>query len=363
MGIFEHVEFSNHEQVIVCSNADSGLKSIIAIHDTTLGPAAGGCRLYPYPDTDSAMTDVLRLSKAMTYKNALAGLPLGGGKSVIICDPSQKTPALLAAFARFVRGLGGTYWTAEDINIGPADAEILAGYSQYVFGLTHGGVGSGDPSPFTAGGCLEGMRAALQHVFGTDTLTGRHFAIQGVGNVGYALAKLIAAGGGKLTVADPSPARIARVQRDFGVRVVPVEDIYSVKCDVFAPCAMGGTINSHTIPHLDTKIVCGVANNQLGAPRDGADLLARNITYAPDYVVNAGGMHNASADIFGRYDVDDIWRRIRGIRDITSRLLDEAAREERPTSEIADALAREIIARGQERKRAKSGTRIETPSI
>ena len=343
-GIFEHVEYTGHEQVLACSDAASGLRAIIAVHDTRLGPAAGGCRLYPYPDSAAALTDVLRLSAAMTWKNALAGLPLGGGKSVILCDPARKTPALLAAFARQVDALGGRYWTAEDINIGPVDVEVLAQHCRFVFGRTHGGAASGDPSAFTAGGCLEGMRAALEHVFGSDSLRGRHVALQGVGNVGIELARLVAEGGGRLTVADINPANAQRARERYGAAIVSPEAIDAVPCDGVAPCAMGATLNAGSVARLSARIVCGVANNQLATPPDGAALRERGIVYAPDYVVNAGGMHNASADIFGRYDVADVWRRIRGIRATTLRILRQAEEEKRPTSEVAESMAREIVA-------------------
>ena len=321
-GIFEHVEYTGHEQVLACSDAASGLRAIIAVHDTRLGPAAGGCRLYPYPDSAAALTDVLRLSAAMTWKNALAGLPLGGGKSVILCDPARKTPALLAAFARQVDALGGRYWTAEDINIGPVDVEVLAQHCRFVFG----------------------MRAALEHVFGSDSLRGRHVALQGVGNVGIELARLVAEGGGRLTVADINPANAQRARERYGAAIVSPEAIDAVPCDVFAPCAMGATLNAGSVARLSARIVCGVANNQLATPPDGAALRERGIVYAPDYVVNAGGMHNASADIFGRYDVADVWRRIRGIRATTLRILRQAEEEKRPTSEVAESMAREIVA-------------------
>jgi leucine dehydrogenase len=349
MGVFGHTEFAGHERVVFCHDPDTGLRAIIAVHDRTLGPAAGGCRLFPYPDEAAALTDVLRLSKAMTYKNAIAGLPLGGGKSVILASPGQTTPALLAAFARCVTALGGHYWTAEDVNIGPADAELLADHCPYVFGLTHRGAGSGDPSPFTAGGCFEGMRAALEEVFGSDSFSGRRVALQGVGNVGYELARLIARAGGTLLVADPDAGRTERVAREFGAQVLAPQEIDAAPCDIFAPCALGGTLDERSVLRLRARIVCGVANNQLANPAIGAALRERGIVYAPDYVVNAGGMHNASADIFGRYDVEDVWRRIRTIRDITGRILRQAAHERRPTSEVADALAEATVAAGRAR--------------
>jgi leucine dehydrogenase len=343
MTVFEHREFAGHERLVYCSDESAGLRAIIAIHDRTLGPAVGGCRLYPYPHEEAALTDVLRLSKGMTYKNALAGLPFGGGKSVIIAEPSAKTPALLRAFAEAVNLLQGEYWTGEDVNIGTEDVEILARHTRYVMGRTSGEVRSGDPSPFTAAGCFAGMKAALQLAFGSDELTGRRVAIQGVGNVGFALARLVVEAGGALVVADVRSDLCERAQRILGASVASPDAIYDESCDVFAPCAMGGTLREEIVHRLRARIVCGVANNQLGTAEVGRLLLERGIVYAPDYVVNAGGMLNASADFFGRYDADDVWRRVHAIRHTTGKILETAARERRPPHEVANAMAQAII--------------------
>ena len=356
MTVFKHREFAGHERIVYCSDERSGLRAIIAIHDRTLGPAVGGCRLYPYPQDDAALTDVLRLSRGMTYKNALAGLPFGGGKSVIIADPGAKTPALFRAYAEAVDHLQGEYWTGEDINIGTADVEIIAHHTRYVMGRVGGEVHSGDPSPFTAAGCFAGMKAALQHVFGTDELSGRCIAIQGLGNVGFALAKLVAEAGGALVVADMHSNLSERVGRLFGASIVSPDAIYDEPCDVFSPCAMGGVLGPEVGGRLRARIVCGAANNQLANPEVGRLLVERGIVYAPDYVVNAGGMLNASGDFFGRYDADDVWRRVLAIRDTTARVLETAARERRPPHEVADAIAQAII---EERRRSKSRERYE----
>lgn len=351
MPVFDHREFAGHEQVIHLSDHATGLRAIIALHDRTLGPAVGGCRIYPYADEDDALADVLRLSKGMTYKNALAGLPFGGGKSVIVADPSAKSPELLAAFAKAVNALGGQYWTGEDVNFGAGDVEVLAGFTPYVLGRTSGEHKSGDPSPFTAGGCFAGMKAAFAHAFGSSALAGRRVAVQGVGNVGFALARRVAEEGGSLVVADVRPDLAERASAELEASVVPPEAIYDQECDVFAPCAMGGTISVDTVPRLRSRIICGAANNQLASPAIGALLLERGIVYAPDYVVNAGGILNASADFFGRYDPDDAWRKVDAIGDTVSRILQRSAAEHRPTHAIADEMAEAILADARQASR------------
>lgn len=343
MPIFEHPEFAGHDQVVHISHRNSGLRAIVAIHDRTLGPAIGGCRLYPYSTEADALTDVLRLSKGMTYKNALGGLPFGGGKSVIIADPSDKTPAKLRAFAEVLNGFHGQYWTGEDINIGTEDVETLAEHSRYVIGRTRGSVSSGDPSPFTAGTCFAGMKAALLHVFGSPNLSGRRVAIQGVGNVGLALARLVTEAGGSLVVADVRPESAERARQAFGADLVSSENIYEQDCDVFAPCAMGGTINEQTVPQLRAPIICGVANNQLSHPSVGRLLLDCGIAYAPDYVVNVGGMLNASGEVFGRYDAKEVWHAVSAVGDTVGKILDLAAKQARPPHEVADSMAQAII--------------------
>jgi leucine dehydrogenase len=346
--LFDHPEYDHHEQVLFCRNRNADLFAIIAIHDTTLGPAAGGCRMWQYPSETEALNDVLRLSRAMSYKNALAGLPLGGGKSVIIGDPARdKNEKLLTAFARFVQGLAGQYWTAEDIGIGISDVEVLARESDYVFGLAESGVQTGDPSPFTARGCFQGIRAAVRHRFGRDALDGLKAAVQGVGNVGYCLCRNLREAGVDLVVSDVSPAAADRAVSEFGAVSVAPEEIYDQSVDIFCPCAMGGAISDDSIGRLQAGIVAGVANNQLAEPRHGRELYQRGILYAPDYVVNAGGMLNASGDIFGRYDVETVNRNIDRLYDTAREIFRQSEKEKRPTSEVADDLARGRIAAGK----------------
>jgi leucine dehydrogenase len=340
---FESPEFDHHENVVFCSDAGSGLRAIIAIHDTTLGPAAGGCRMWPYASTAAALTDVLRLSRAMTYKNSLAGLPLGGGKSVIIGDArTHKTPQLLAAFARHVERLGGRYWTAEDVGIGTRDVEEgFAQGTRYIFGLTRH---TGDPAPFTARGGFEGMRAAVEQRLGRASLAGVRVAVQGVGNVGTELCRLLHEAGAALVVCDVNAASVQRAVEAFGATAVAPEAIYDADVDVFAPCALGGVINDDTIPRLRATVVSGVANNQLAGPQHGRELQRRGVLYAPDFLVNAGGMHNASGDILGRYDRPEAMRRVVRIYDVARECFARAAQTGALPEQVAEELARQRIA-------------------
>ena len=346
MQIFEEIARKSHEQVIFCHDEASGLRAIIAIHDTTLGPALGGTRMYPYKSDEEALVDVLRLSRGMTYKSAAAGLNLGGGKAVIIGDPKkQKSEQLFRAYGRFVQGLAGRYITAEDVGTTVRDMEWVRHETDSVTGISRALGGSGDPSPMTALGVYEGMKAAQHFRTGDSALAGLRVSVQGVGAVGRHLVDFLVHDGAKVVVCDVDADNLASVTDKYAeVEVVAPAGIYDVPVDIYAPCAMGATLNAGSVARLSARIVCGVANNQLATPPDGAALRERGIVYAPDYVVNAGGMHNASADIFGRYDVADVWRRIRGIRATTLRILRQAEEEKRPTSEVAESMAREIVA-------------------
>lgn len=339
--IFSHVEF-DHESLHFCHDPKTGLRAIIAIHSSTLGPAAGGCRMYPYASEEDAVTDVLRLSRGMTYKSALAGLELGGGKSVIIGNPrTDKSPELMEAFGRFIDQLGGRYYAAEDSGTSTADIEAMGRSTRYVFGRSGGG--SGDPSAFTAEGVFVGMKACAEAAFGSDDLSGKTVAIQGVGNVGAHLARFVRAAGAELKIADINPEAAAEVASEVGAEVIELREILETKCDILAPCAIGAILNEVSIPKIQAEVVCGAANNQLAVSEDGERLRERGILYGPDFVVNAGGILNAAGDIFGDYDVEDVHRRIAGIREV---MLDIAARskaEGRPTNQIADAMAREKI--------------------
>ncbi len=340
--MFEHESYAGHEQVIFREDRRLGLRAVIAIHDTTLGPAAGGCRMWPYPNAHAAARDALRLSEAMTWKNALAGLPLGGGKAVLLGEARQAKADLFRRFGEFVQELGGRYWTAEDVGVGFEAVGEIAARCDYVFGRK-----SGDPSPYTALGGRIGIEASLAHRRESDELAGIHVAIQGLGNVGSHLCTLLHEAGAELTVTDVVPDAVAKVVASTGATAVEPDEIFDVEADVFAPCALGGVLNDDTIPRLRVSIVAGLANNQLGGPQHAAMLAERGILYAPDYVVNAGGMLAVSAEIFG----DEIRSesalrdRVRGIRGRLEAIFARADAEGAAPAAVADRMARELVGR------------------
>ncbi|GIW71062.1 MAG: leucine dehydrogenase [Planctomycetota bacterium] len=302
MLIFEQMERRNHEQVVFCNEESSGLRAIIAIHDTTLGPALGGVRMYPYASEEDALIDVLRLSKGMTYKASVAGLNLGGGKAVIIGDPKKdKSEALMRAFGRFVETLGGRYITAEDVGTDVRDMEYVLAETRHVVGVSVAHGGSGDPSPVTAYGVWRGIQACVAAALERTSLEGLHVAVQGLGKVGYWLAKHLVDNGARVTGCDLDQERAAQVQSELGIELVPPESIFDVPCDVFSPCAMGGVINDDSLERLQCKIIAGAANNQIAEERHGRALEERGILYAPDFVINAGGLINVYCEIDG-YD-------------------------------------------------------------
>ncbi|OED48742.1 amino acid dehydrogenase [Rhodobacteraceae bacterium (ex Bugula neritina AB1)] len=292
------VASSSHEEIYRVEETSVGLLGFIAIHSTRLGPAAGGLRMRPYTSEDEALTDVMRLSEGMTYKNAAAGLPLGGGKAVIIGDPAKdKSPELLRAFARAIEGLEGRYITAEDMGMSPADMAVLAEETRFAAGLADGAFASGDPSPITARGIFNAIRTARAHKHGSRDLDGVTVAVQGLGHVGWHLCKFLTKAGAKLIVTDIDETRVKMAIAEFGTKAVPLADIYSTEADVFAPCAIGGILNAQTIPQLKTEIVAGGANNQLATAADAATLHDRGILYAPDFVANGGGIINVASEI------------------------------------------------------------------
>ncbi|GMQ94487.1 MAG: branched-chain amino acid dehydrogenase [Acidimicrobiia bacterium] len=304
MGVFETIGTETHESVHFGIDHQSGLRAIVAIHSTVLGPSLGGTRFYPYPDEQAALVDVLRLSKGMTYKAAAAGLAQGGGKAVIIGDPEQlASEDLFRAYGRFVDGLSGRYVTAEDVGTTVANMEIVATRTSFVSGLAIENGGSGDPSPATARGVVASIRAASDHLWGTNDLHGRRVAIKGVGKVGYALAEMLADDGAELVVADVNDNATDMAAREFGAKVVAVDEIHKANCDVYAPCALGADLSETTIPHLACAAVVGSANNQLAEARDADRLAERGILYAPDFVVNAGGIINIAAET-GGYSIE-----------------------------------------------------------
>lgn len=338
---FDHPEFHNHEQVLFCSDKASGLKAIIAVHNTKLGPAIGGCRMWPYDNADEALTDALRLSKGMTYKNALTGLPNGGGKSVIIADShTQKTPALLSAFANHVKCLADRYITAEDVGITSADADLMASIAPNVGGTSNTGLG--DPSPYTALGVYHGIKAAAKRTYGSADLKGLHISVQGLGNVGFRLSQHLHSEGAILTVSDVYEPNLKRAVEAFDAKTVSPYVAHSVECDIFAPCALGAGLNADTIPEIKAAIVAGAANNQLATAQDGERLNAANILYAPDYVINAGGVIAVAEPDSDQAEANATKRTI-AIGDTLTRIFERAAKEERPTGTIADEMAEEIF--------------------
>jgi leucine dehydrogenase len=313
MGVFEHIDGGGFEQIVYCSDDDSGLRAIIAIHSTALGPALGGTRFYPYPSEEEALADVLRLARGMTLKAAAAGLDLGGGKAVIIGDPRRdKTEELLRAYGRFVETLGGRYITAEDVGTAIEDMDVVRRESRWVTGCSHTYGGSGDPSPVTAYGVMQGMRACLLEVFGNGSLEGRTVSLMGVGKVGYALCGYLVNEGAQVTIADVDVDNLARAVSDYGVETAPLEKIHTLEADVFAPCALGGAINDDSISELGCAIVAGSANNQLAREELGDKLRDLGVTYAPDFVINAGGLINIEDELRG-YDRERAVRRVEGI--------------------------------------------------
>ena len=346
MAIFNHSEFDNHEQVVFCSDAETGLKAIIAVHSTALGPAVGGCRLWQYESDEAAVNDVLRLSRGMTYKNAMAGLPLGGGKSVIIGDAkSIKSEALFRAFGRMVHRLSGSYYSAEDVNITTGDIMTVNKETPYVAGLEGK---SGNPAPFTALGTYRGIKAAALHKFGSDNLEGKTVAVQGLGSVGFYLCEHLHKEGAKLIVTDINQDAVQRAVSQFGATAVGLNEIYAVDADIYAPCALGATINDDTLPQLKVKVVAGCANNQLKEARHGEVLREKGILYAPDYVINAGGIINVASEMRPEgYSAAESTAKVMAIYDTLLNIFRRADAEGQSTSVIADLMAQEIIRRGK----------------
>ena len=343
MDILDYMQEQGHEQLVFCSEPSVGLRGFIAIHDTTLGPAVGGLRIWPHKTEDDAILDVLRLSKAMTYKSAAADLPLGGGKAVIIADPQKdKTEAMLRALARHVDTLAGRYITTTDVGTTSRDLEYIAMETEYVTGLPLSLGGSGDTSVLTGVGIFQGMKACAKAVWGSDSLEGRTVAMQGFGKVARYTAEHLLAEGATLVATDINEAALEKAQGMSATTVGP-DEIYDVACDIFSPCALGGVLNSRTIPRLKCKIVAGGANNQLASDEDGLALQRRGILYAPDYIINAGGIINVSCEMNGAYSAERAREMTERIYETTERVLRIASRDEIPTAQAADRLAEERI--------------------
>lgn len=345
MTAFDHPEFDHHEAIHFFDKPGVGLRAIIAVHSTALGPAAGGCRRWRYASNADALTDVLRLSRGMTYKNAIAGLPFGGGKSVILADDkTPKSPQLFRAFGELIDSLGGRYITAEDVGISVEDMRAVREETSYVSGLPQSGDSAGgDPSPLTALGVFLGIEAACKRRLGSDSLDGVSVAVQGVGHVGFHLCRLLADAGAKLYVADVNRTNLKRVTDAMPVTVVATTKILFADVDVLAPCALGNVLNAQTIPRVKAKVIAGAANNQLSAEIDGERLLECGILYAPDYVINAGGVISVAHEYLGQSSESEVRGEIDRIPERLNEIFSEAESSKRPTNMIADELARRIV--------------------
>jgi len=348
MTVFNHPEFDQHEAVHQAFDAKTGLATIIAIHSTALGPAAGGCRRWEYADSADALTDVLRLSRGMTYKTAIAGLPFGGGKAVILAHPdAPKTPELFAAYGRTVDSLGGRYITAEDVGMTVADMHEVARHTQHVSGLAQEGqAAGGDPSPWTALGVFHGIQAAVRARLQQDSLKGLRIAVQGVGNVGFNLCGLLHEAGATLLVADVNDANLKRVADAMPVTVVAPADILFSDVDVLAPCALGHLFDVDTIARLKAPVIAGGANNQLATEADGERLRERGILYAPDYVINGGGIISVSHEHRGGSTASEVRADVEKIPQRLDTIFARAESEGRATNDIANDMARALVAAG-----------------
>lgn len=345
MEIFKYMEKYDYEQLVFCQDEASGLKAIIAIHDTTLGPALGGARMWTYATEENAIEDALRLARGMTYKNAAAGLNLGGGKTVIIGDPfKDKNEEMFRALGRFIQGLNGRYITAEDVGTSVTDMDLIHEETNYVTGISPAFGSSGNPSPVTAYGVYRGMKAAAKEAFGTDSLEGRTISVQGLGNVAYKLCEYLHNEGAKLVVTDINQAAIDRVVNDFSATAVAPEEIYAQDVDIFSPCALGAIINDETIPQLKAKVIAGSANNQLQDSKHGDYIHELGIVYAPDYVINSGGVINVADELYG-YNRERAMKRVDGIYDSIEKIFEISKRDGIPTYVAANRLAEERIAR------------------
>lgn len=342
--VLNEMSLFNHEQIVFCNDNNVGLKAIIGIHNTVLGPALGGTRMWNYVSEQEALIDVLRLSRGMTYKSAVAGINLGGGKAVIIGDPKKiKTEALLRSFGKFIDNLGGKYITAEDVSMNSRDMEIIHMETDYVTGLPESMGGSGDPSPVTAMGVWMGMKASAKKVYGNESLSGKKIIVQGLGNVGRHLIDYLAKENAELLVFDIDEEKIKTVSGKYKVKVLSSQELYSVDADIYAPCALGATVNTQTLEQLKVKIICGSANNQLADEEiHGKMVEEKGILYAPDFVVNAGGIINVYYELEG-YNRERALAHAERIYDTTLRIFEIAEKERIPTYLAANRLAEERI--------------------
>lgn len=342
--IFGQITTMDHEQLVVCHDQATGLKAIIGIHNTILGPALGGTRMWPYASEKEAITDVLRLSRGMSFKNSLAGLNLGGGKAVILGNPQLKNEAFLRRFGRFIESLGGRYVTAEDVNMNTADMEYIRMETKHVAGLPQIKGGSGDPSPVTAYGTYMGMKAAAKKAFGSDSLQGKKIGVQGVGQVGKYLIEYLIKEGAEVLVTDIFEDKLQRVVKSTGAVAVDPNLIYELEMDIYAPCALGATVNDETIDRLKCRVIAGAANNQLkDEAKHGKILMEKGIIYAPDFLINAGGVINVGAEYLGDYHKDIVYKQTEKIYDTCLSILNKAEKENIPAQQAAIEAAKARI--------------------
>lgn len=340
--VFGQLSFDDHEQVVFCNDKDTGLRAIIGIHNTVLGPALGGTRMWNYSSEWEALNDVLRLSRGMTYKSAITGLNLGGGKAVLIGDAkTQKTPELMRKFGEFVHSLSGKYITAEDVGMDTEDMDIVREVTPFVTGISESKGGAGNPSPITAYGVFMGMKAAAKYKYGSDDLDGKKVLVQGIGHVGESLVEHLSNEGANVFISDINPARLEEVSKKYSARIY-TEDVYEADVDIYAPCALGATINNDTINRLKAGIIAGAANNQLAEEMHGKMLMEKGIIYAPDFLINAGGIINVYAELEG-YDRTEIMRRTENIYNTTLEILKTAEARSIPTHFAALQVAQQRI--------------------
>lgn len=343
--VFGQVSFDNHEQIVFCHDKDTGLKAIIGIHNTVLGPALGGTRMWKYANEWEALNDVLRLSRGMTYKSAISGLNLGGGKAVIIGDSKiDKSPELIKKFGEYVHSLSGRYITAEDVGTTTADMDLIRDITPYVTGISEDRGGSGNPSPVTAYGVFMGMKAAAKYQFGSENLDGKSVLVQGIGHVGETLVSYLVKEGAHVQIADINEARLAEVSKKYGAQIFTGSDLFSAAVDIYAPCALGATINDDTVNKIKAKVIAGAANNQLANEQiHGKILKERGIAYAPDFLINAGGIINVYGEIVG-YTKDEAMRRTENIYDTTLEIFRDSELNNITTHAAAFAIAERRIA-------------------
>jgi leucine dehydrogenase len=342
--VFGQGSFDNHEQIVFCNDKDTGLKAIIGIHNTVLGPALGGTRMWNYSSEWDALNDVLRLSRGMTFKSAITGLDLGGGKAVIIGDAkTQKTPELMLKFGEFVHSLGGKYITAEDVGMKTADMDLVRTVTPHVTGISEANGGSGNPSPITAYGVYMGMKAAANYTYGTEDLQGKVIYVQGIGNVGESLVEYLSKEGAKVVISDINQERLEEVRDKYGVKIYEGKNLYSEEMDIYAPCALGATVNDETIGQFKAKVIAGAANNQLAVEqKHGKALREKGIVWAPDFLINAGGIINVYAELV-KYDRAEIIRKTENIYNTTLEILKNADANDITTYQAAFNIAQARI--------------------